>query len=83
MFFGGGGEIIAEVKLRNYRGVTKRVSSNHADLDQVFAFSKDYIQSSMVEVVVKEGNKDDYLGQVWFDLNEVPRKVPPDSQLAP
>ncbi|KAG4192388.1 hypothetical protein ERO13_A07G153800v2 [Gossypium hirsutum] len=82
-FFGGGGEIMAEVKLGNYRGVTKRVSSNHADWDQVFAFSKDCIQSSMVEVVVKEGNKDDYLGLVWFDLNEVPRRVPPDSPLAP
>ncbi|KAK8631072.1 hypothetical protein V6N13_079836 [Hibiscus sabdariffa] len=82
-FFGGGGEIAAEVKLGNYRGVTKRVSSNHADWDQVFAFSKDCIQSSMVEVFVKEGNKDDYLGRVWFDLNEVPRRVPPDSPLAP
>ncbi|KAK8557607.1 hypothetical protein V6N13_007965 [Hibiscus sabdariffa] len=82
-FFGGGGEIVAEVKLGNYRGVTKRATSNHADWDQVFAFSKDCIQSSMVEVVVKEGNKDDYLGRVWFDLNEVPRRVPPDSPLAP
>ncbi|OMO90524.1 C2 calcium-dependent membrane targeting [Corchorus capsularis] len=81
----GGGEIAAEVKLGNYRGVTKRVSSNpnHADWGQVFAFSKDCIQSSMVEVFVKEGNKDDFLGRVWFDLNEVPRRVPPDSQLAP
>ncbi|KAK8496291.1 hypothetical protein V6N13_100140 [Hibiscus sabdariffa] len=82
-FFGGVGEIAAEVKLGNYRGVTKRVISNHADWDQVFAFSKDCIQSSMVEVFVKEGNKDDYLGRVWFDLNEVPRRVPPDSPLAP
>ncbi|XVF81096.1 hypothetical protein PTKIN_Ptkin15bG0128900 [Pterospermum kingtungense] len=79
----GGGEIVAEVKLGNYRGVTKRVSSNHVDWDQVFAFSKDCIQSSMVEIFVKEGNKDDFLGRVWFDLNEVPRRVPPDSQLAP
>ncbi|OMO78212.1 C2 calcium-dependent membrane targeting [Corchorus olitorius] len=83
--FFGGAEIAAEVKLGNYRGVTKRVSSssNHADWGQVFAFSKDCIQSSMVEVFVKEGNKDDFLGRVWFDLNEVPRRVPPDSQLAP
>lgn len=79
----GGGEIVAEVKLGNYRGVTKRVSSNHVDWDQVFAFSKDCIQSSMVEIFVKEGNKDDFLGRVWFDLNEVPRRVPPDSSLAP
>ncbi|XWS47062.1 hypothetical protein CRYUN_Cryun14cG0121100 [Craigia yunnanensis] len=81
--FFSGGEIVAEVKLGNYRGVTKRVSSNHVDWDQVFAFSKDFIQSSMVEIFVKEGNKDDFLGRVWFDLNEVPRRVPPDSQLAP
>ncbi|KDP26441.1 hypothetical protein JCGZ_17599 [Jatropha curcas] len=37
----------------------------------------------MVEIFVKEGNKDDFLGRVWFDLNEVPRRVPPDSPLAP
>ncbi|TXG63925.1 hypothetical protein EZV62_010919 [Acer yangbiense] len=79
----GGCEIVAEVKLGNYRGITKRVHSNNAEWDQVFAFSKDCIQSSMAEIFVKESNKDDFLGRVWFDLNEVPRRVPPDSQLAP
>ncbi|KAK9944940.1 hypothetical protein M0R45_010480 [Rubus argutus] len=79
----GGGEVVAEVKLGNYRGITKRVSLNNVEWGQVFAFSKDCIQSSMVEIFVKEGNKDDFLGRVWFDLNEVPRRVPPDSQLAP
>ncbi|KAI8574330.1 hypothetical protein RHMOL_Rhmol01G0346000 [Rhododendron molle] len=79
----GGGELVAEVKLGNYKGITKRVSSNHPQWDQVFAFSKDSIQSSIVEIFVKENNKDDDLGRVWFDLNEVPKRVPPDSQLAP
>nr|XP_043635793.1 FT-interacting protein 7 [Erigeron canadensis] len=79
----GGGEIVAEVKLGNYRGITKRVGLNNGEWDQVFAFSKDTIQSSMVEIFVKERDKDDYLGRVWFDLNEVPKRVPPDSQLAP
>ncbi|KAJ6728981.1 FT-INTERACTING PROTEIN 1 [Salix viminalis] len=80
----GGGEVVVEVKLGNYRGVTKKViSSSNVEWGQVFAFSKDCIQSSMVEVFVKHGNKDDYLGHVWFDLNEVPRRVPPDSPLAP
>ncbi|CAM8928791.1 unnamed protein product [Rhodiola kirilowii] len=78
-----GGELLAEVKLGNSRGVTNRVSVNNAEWDQVFAFSKDCIQSSMVEVFVKEKEKDDYLGRICFDLNEVPRRVPPDSQLAP
>ncbi|GLT67573.1 hypothetical protein SLA2020_398700 [Shorea laevis] len=79
----GGGEIVAEVKLGNYRGVTKRVNSSNMDWDQVFAFSKDCIQSSMAEIFVKESNKDDFLGRIFFDLNEVPKRVPPDSQLAP
>ncbi|KAI7983933.1 FT-interacting protein 3 [Camellia lanceoleosa] len=79
----GGGEVVAEVKLGNYRGITKRVSSNHAEWNQVFAFSKDCLQSSMVEIFLKEKDKDDFLGRVWFDLNEVPKRVPPDSQLAP
>ncbi|KAH7517466.1 hypothetical protein FEM48_Zijuj09G0067900 [Ziziphus jujuba var. spinosa] len=79
----GGGELVAEVKLGNYRGITKRASLSNVEWHQVFAFSKDCIQSSMVEIFVKEGNKDDFLGRVWFDLSEVPRRVPPDSQLAP
>jgi hypothetical protein len=79
----GGSELVAEVKLGNYRGITKRVSLSNVEWDQVFAFSKDSIQSSMVEIIVKESNKDDFLGRVWFDLNEVPRRLPPDSQLAP
>lgn len=79
----GGAELVAEVKLGNYRGITKRVGLNSVEWDQVFAFSKDCIQSSMAEIFVKESNKDEILGRVWFDLNEVPRRVPPDSQLAP
>ncbi|CAL0299638.1 unnamed protein product [Lupinus luteus] len=79
----GGGELIAEVKLGNYRGITKRATLSNAEWDQVFAFSKDCIQSSAVEIYVKESNKDEYMGRVWFDLSEIPRRVPPDSQLAP
>ncbi|RYR43937.1 hypothetical protein Ahy_A08g040315 isoform A [Arachis hypogaea] len=51
-----------------------------------FAFSKDRIQSSILEVFVKDKDmvgRDDYLGRVIFDLNEVPTRVPPDSPLAP
>ncbi|PSR92756.1 FT-interacting protein [Actinidia chinensis var. chinensis] len=78
----GGGEVVAEVKLGNYRGVTKRVGPNNPDWNQVFAFSKDCVQSSMVEIFVKEKDQDEFLGRVWFDLNEIPKRVPPDSQLA-
>ncbi|KAG6434577.1 hypothetical protein SASPL_106215 [Salvia splendens] len=79
------GEAVAEVKLGNYKGITKRVSySTNPEWNQVFAFSRDCVQSSAAEVFVKEGNqKDEFLGRVWFDLSEVPKRVPPDSELAP
>ncbi|KAG7595767.1 putative C2 domain, phosphoribosyltransferase, C2 domain superfamily [Arabidopsis thaliana] len=79
------GEVVSEVKLGNYRGVTKKVSSNSSnpEWNQVFVFSKERIQSSVVELFVKEGNKDEYTGRVLFDLSEIPTRVPPDSPLAP
>lgn len=84
-----GWEVHAEVKLGNYRGVTKLaserrgISSKSPEWDQVFAFSKDCIQSSMVEILVKDKDREDFVGRVWFDLSEVPKRVPPDSPLAP
>jgi hypothetical protein len=78
------GEAVAEVKLGNYRGVTPAASPAHS-WDQTFAFSRETIQSSFVEVYVRArgGSSDDHVGRVWFDLAEVPRRAPPDSTLAP
>ncbi|ERN11666.1 FT-interacting protein 1 [Amborella trichopoda] len=77
----------AEVKLGNYKGTTKHFEKKlNPEWNQVFAFSKERIQSSMLEVFVKDKEmvgRDDYLGRVVFDLNEVPKRVPPDSPLAP
>ncbi|KAJ8497210.1 hypothetical protein OPV22_007762 [Ensete ventricosum] len=52
---------------------------------EVFAFSKDRIQASVLEVIVKDKDfiKDDFIGRVLFDLTEIPKRVPPDSPLAP
>ncbi|KAK2993624.1 hypothetical protein RJ640_028968 [Escallonia rubra] len=76
-----------EVKLGNYKGRTKHFEKKlNPEWNQVFAFSKDRIQSSVLEVFVKDKEmvgRDDYLGRVTFDLNEVPTRVPPDSPLAP
>ncbi|XP_059651816.1 FT-interacting protein 1-like [Cornus florida] len=76
-----------EVKLGNYKGRTKHFEKKlNPEWNQVFAFSKDRIQSSSLEVFVKDKEmigRDDYLGRVLFDLNEVPTRVPPDSPLAP
>ncbi|KAF9597863.1 hypothetical protein IFM89_021948 [Coptis chinensis] len=76
-----------EVKLGNYKGTTRHFEKKtNPEWKQVFAFSKDKIQSSVLEVFVRDKEmvgRDDYLGKVTFDLNEVPTRVPPDSPLAP
>eukprot|EP00252_Welwitschia_mirabilis_P016767 TRINITY_DN3714_c0_g1_i2.p1 TRINITY_DN3714_c0_g1~~TRINITY_DN3714_c0_g1_i2.p1 ORF type:complete len:783 (+),score=114.71 TRINITY_DN3714_c0_g1_i2:531-2879(+) len=75
-----------EVRLGNYKGTTKHFEKKtNPEWNQVFAFSKERIQSSFLEVVVKDKDvvKDDFIGRVAFDLSEVPTRVPPDSPLAP
>ncbi|KAM5558967.1 FT-interacting protein 1 [Rosa sericea] len=76
-----------EVKLGNYKGKTHHFEKRtNPEWKQVFAFSKEKIQSSILEVYVREKDmvaRDDYIGKVVFDMNEVPTRVPPDSPLAP
>lgn len=75
-----------EVRVGNYKGVTKHLEkTKNPEWNTVFAFSKDRIQSSVMQVVVKDKDmvKDDFVGMVRFDLNEIPTRVPPDSPLAP
>ncbi|KAF6152200.1 hypothetical protein GIB67_039388 [Kingdonia uniflora] len=75
-----------EVKLGNYKSVTKHYEKNqHPVWAQTFAFSKEHMQSNLLEVVVKDKDIgiDDFVGRVFFDLSEVPLRVPPDSPLAP
>ncbi|KAK6127338.1 LOW QUALITY PROTEIN: hypothetical protein DH2020_038909 [Rehmannia glutinosa] len=76
-----------EVKLGNYKGKTQRFEKKtNPEWNQVFAFSKEKIHSSVLEVFVRDREmvgRDDYLGKVVFDMNEVPTRVPPDSPLAP
>ncbi|GLT39698.1 hypothetical protein SLA2020_138750 [Shorea laevis] len=77
----------AQVKLGNYKGKTRHYEKKtNPEFNQVFAFSKDKIQSSLLEVYVKDREmvgRDDYIGKVTFDMHEVPTRVPPDSPLAP
>ncbi|KAK9274179.1 hypothetical protein L1049_018993 [Liquidambar formosana] len=75
-----------EVKLGNYKGVTRHFEKkSNPEWNQIFAFSKDRIQASVLEVVVKDKDvvKDDFMGRVLFELIDIPRRVPPDSPLAP
>ncbi|KAM7528896.1 hypothetical protein LguiB_032306 [Lonicera macranthoides] len=75
-----------EVRLGNYRGITKHFEKkNNPEWNYVFAFSQDRLQASFVEIVVKDKDVvlDDFVGRVIFELVDVPRRVPPDSPLAP
>ncbi|XP_042480756.1 FT-interacting protein 4 isoform X2 [Macadamia integrifolia] len=75
-----------EVKLGNYKGTTRHFEKKtNPEWNQVFAFSKDRVQASVLEVIVKDKDmvKDDFVGRVMFDVNEIPKRVPPDSPLAP
>ncbi|XP_010534142.1 PREDICTED: FT-interacting protein 1-like [Tarenaya hassleriana] len=76
-----------EVKLGNYKGVTKHLEKNQNPVwKQIFAFTKDRLQSNLLEITLKDKDvltKDDFVGRVLIDLSEVPLRVPPDSPLAP
>ncbi|KAL0326373.1 UNVERIFIED_CONTAM: FT-interacting protein 7 [Sesamum radiatum] len=75
-----------EVKVGNYKGVTKHFEKNQSPVwDRVFAFSKERLQSSLIEITVKDKDisKDDFVGKITFEVSEVPQRVPPDSPLAP
>uniref|UniRef100_A0A5B7C8S7 C2 domain-containing protein n=1 Tax=Davidia involucrata TaxID=16924 RepID=A0A5B7C8S7_DAVIN len=67
----------------------KTKSQADKDWDQVFAFDKEGLNSTSLEVSVwveKKGTDnctESSLGTVSFDLQEVPKRVPPDSPLAP
>ncbi|XP_059665190.1 FT-interacting protein 3-like [Cornus florida] len=75
-----------EVKMGNYKGVTRHYEKkSNPEWNHVFAFSQDRIQASFIDVLVKDKDVllDDLIGKISFDLIEVPKRVPPDSPLAP
>ncbi|KAJ8749035.1 hypothetical protein K2173_013479 [Erythroxylum novogranatense] len=75
-----------EVKVGNYKETTKHFEKNsNPEWNEVFAFARDRVQSSLLEVVImdKDMVKDDFVGILRFDMNEIPTRVPPDSPLAP
>ncbi|EEF36660.1 conserved hypothetical protein [Ricinus communis] len=81
--------IYAKLVIGTHSIKTKSQGDNK-DWDQVFAFDKEGLNSSSLEVSVwaeekKENDEktESSLGTVSFDLQEVPKRVPPDSPLAP
>ncbi|XP_048320690.2 multiple C2 domain and transmembrane region protein 14 [Ziziphus jujuba] len=83
-----GSSIYAKLAIGTHSIKTK--SQSDKDWDQVFAFDKEGLNSTSLEVSVwteekKENDQttESCLGTVSFDLLEVPKRVPPDSPLAP
>uniref|UniRef100_A0A166FGR0 C2 domain-containing protein n=1 Tax=Daucus carota subsp. sativus TaxID=79200 RepID=A0A166FGR0_DAUCS len=75
-----------EVRVGNYKGVTQHFSKTHnPEWNTVFSFSRERVQTSVLEVVVKDKDllKDEFVGIVRYDITDVPTRVPPDSPLAP
>ncbi|XP_014496606.1 FT-interacting protein 1 [Vigna radiata var. radiata] len=75
-----------EVKMGNFVGSTNHFEKNqNPEWNKVFAFAEENQQSSIIEVTVKDKDRisDDIVGKVWFDMPEVPKRIPPDSPLAP
>lgn len=84
--FTGSLDPYVEVRVGNYKGITKHFEKTETpEWNTVFAFPKERMQSSVLDVVVKDKDmvKDDFVGIVHFDLHEIPTRVPPDSPLAP
>ncbi|KAG9452047.1 hypothetical protein H6P81_004951 [Aristolochia fimbriata] len=86
--------VYAKLVIGTHSVCTKTVRA--ADWDQVFAFHKEDLNSTALEVSVWTEKKaaetgtdtpppatDKCMGTVSFDLQEVPKRVPPDSPLAP
>ncbi|OIV90086.1 hypothetical protein TanjilG_01540 [Lupinus angustifolius] len=82
--------VYAKLVIGTHSVKTKSEMENK-DWDQVFAFDKEGLNSTSLEVSLwceekKEGEEkstESSLGTVSFDLQEVPKRVPPDSPLAP
>ncbi|KAL2534707.1 C2 calcium/lipid-binding plant phosphoribosyltransferase family protein [Abeliophyllum distichum] len=85
--------IYAKLVIGTHSIKTKSQAANK-DWDQVFAFDKEGLNSTSLEVSVwiekkspenenDNGISESCIGTVSFDLQEVPKRVPPDSPLAP
>ncbi|RLM58714.1 multiple C2 and transmembrane domain-containing protein 1-like [Panicum miliaceum] len=71
-----------EVRVGNYSAATRHAVRNHyPEWNQVFAFSKDHLQSDVVEVIVKDRNLivwDSFVGKVVLPIVDVPSSAPPN-----
>ncbi|XVF33745.1 hypothetical protein REPUB_Repub17cG0195000 [Reevesia pubescens] len=77
---------LVDIKIGNYKGTTKYLEKKpNPEWNQVFAFRKERIQTLSVEIIVREKEfvNDDFIGKIVINVSDIPRRVPPDSPLAP
>lgn len=78
-----------EIKIGNYKGTTKHLEKNpnnpEPEWNQVFAFRKERIQTTSVDISVREKEliNDDLIGKITISVSDIPTRVPPDGPLAP
>ncbi|KAK1564928.1 hypothetical protein Q3G72_014893 [Acer saccharum] len=81
-----------EVKIGNYKGTTIHFEKKpDPEWNRVFAFAKGQIQATSVEICLKDkivvvngcGGGDQIIGKITIDMPDIPKRVPPDSPLAP
>ncbi|XP_058725004.1 FT-interacting protein 7-like, partial [Vicia villosa] len=79
--------LYVEVKLGNMKATTIFLDNNLL-LNQVFAFEKDKVHSTKVDVMVRDkievmDMSREFIGRVLFEVGDIPKRVPPESTLAP
>ncbi|KAI3444962.1 hypothetical protein Pfo_001627 [Paulownia fortunei] len=82
----GSPDPFVEVKLGGFKSATRHFENmSTPEWNQVFSILKDRIQAPLIEISVKDKGKsgDGLIGMIVFDAIDVPRRVPPDSPLAP
>ncbi|CAN7013032.1 unnamed protein product [Brassica oleracea var. botrytis] len=75
-----------EVKQGNFTATTTQFEKNKNPVwNEVFAFTKSDQQANFVDVIVMDKGvmKDNFVGSIRFDLNEIPTRVATDSPIAP
>ncbi|XVF24418.1 hypothetical protein REPUB_Repub13aG0126100 [Reevesia pubescens] len=75
-----------EVKVGNYKATTKYFEKKpNLEWSQVFAFTRDRIQTTSVEITVRDKElriNENMIGKLTINLPDIPTCLPPDSPLA-
>ncbi|AES59194.2 FT-interacting protein 3 [Medicago truncatula] len=75
--------LYVEVVLGNAKATTFFLETSNSSLNQVFAFDNGKNSSSNVDVFLKDRTSGMFIGHVKFAVGDIPKRVPPESSLAP